>query len=358
MTSLGRQVSSQRQSGIAQHAANQPANQAIKRRYSPSSSDSTMAVVTAVRKPKRQRHFHPGPQHSFPPRQHALAVAQRRQRLRRRYEHHGKRPQRPGRTEPEHRFSWSITRACIAAFDWATTAGSTKSERRPWRPSSTPPARSCSRPCCRRKPATGTRPSPPAKTARPRITLTLPERSTAWKFLAKGLSTETLAGEATDDLTVKKDLFGEIKLPLAFTDGDTAEIPVTVHNETVEKGPIEVVLRTTIAGRRVEETKTIEVTSKGMHEVSFKAELKRPALPKGEGSEIEAVINYRTPKWATGPTTIRPIGPISSLSSARPVTKTSSSVRCRCVPTACRCSPRRAVRARPTAPSGWRPPRA
>ena len=74
------------------------------------------------------------------------------------------------------------------------------------------------------------------------VTLTVPERSTAWKFLAKGLSAETLAGEASDDLTVKKDLFGEIKLPLAFTDGDTAEIPVTVHNDAVEKGRIEVVL--------------------------------------------------------------------------------------------------------------------
>ena len=120
------------------------------------------------------------------------------------------------------------------------------------------------------------------------ITLTVPERSTAWKFLAKGLSTETLAGEATDDLTVKKDLFGEIKLPLAFTDGDKAEIPVTVHNDAVEKGPIEVVLRTTIGGRRVEETKTIDVTAKGLHEVSFKMELKRPERarrePRGTGS--------------------------------------------------------------------------
>ncbi len=107
------------------------------------------------------------------------------------------------------------------------------------------------------------------------ITLTVPERSTAWKFLAKGLSTETLAGEASDDLTVKKDLFGEVKLPLAFTDGDTAEIPVTVHNDAVEKGRIEVVLRTTIGGRRVEETKTIEVTGKGLKEVTFKEELKR-----------------------------------------------------------------------------------
>ncbi len=119
------------------------------------------------------------------------------------------------------------------------------------------------------------------------VDLTVPERSTAWKFLAKGLSTETLAGEATDDLTVKKDLFGEIRLPLAFTQGDTAEIPVTVHNDVLDKGPMEVVLRTTIAGRRVEETKTIEVTGKGLSEVSFKAELKRPtaqAKPQAGGA--------------------------------------------------------------------------
>ena len=115
------------------------------------------------------------------------------------------------------------------------------------------------------------------------LTLNVPERSTAWKLLAQGLTAETLAGEASDDLVVKKDLFGEIKLPLAFTDGDTAEIPVTVHNDAIEKGTIEVILRTTIAGRKVEETRRIAVKGKGMEEVSFKAELSRPPLPPGEG---------------------------------------------------------------------------
>ena len=120
------------------------------------------------------------------------------------------------------------------------------------------------------------------------LTLTVPERSTAWKFLAQGLTTETLAGEASDDLVVKKDLFGEIKLPLAFTDGDTADIPVTVHNDAIDKGTIEVLLRTTIAGRKVEETKRVEVTSKGMQEVSFHVELKRPEASlrrKPQGSD-------------------------------------------------------------------------
>ncbi|MEI8374895.1 MAG: MG2 domain-containing protein [Planctomycetota bacterium] len=135
------------------------------------------------------------------------------------------------------------------------------------------------------------------------VTLTVPERSTAWKFLAKGISTETLAGEASNDLTVKKDLFGEIKLPLAFTDGDTAEIPVTVHNNAVDKGPIEVVLRTTIAGRKVEETKTIEVASKGLQEVSFKVELLRSFLPKGGGNDnnsTDPTDPSARPFWKTG----------------------------------------------------------
>jgi uncharacterized protein YfaS (alpha-2-macroglobulin family)/tetratricopeptide (TPR) repeat protein len=105
------------------------------------------------------------------------------------------------------------------------------------------------------------------------LTLSVPERSTAWKFLAQGLTAETLAGEATDDLVVKKDLFGEIKLPLAFTDGDTAEIPVTVHNDAVDKGTIEVILKTTIGGRKVEEKRSVVVKGKGMEEVSFKTEL-------------------------------------------------------------------------------------
>ena len=140
------------------------------------------------------------------------------------------------------------------------------------------------------------------------VSLTVPERSTAWKFLAKGLSAETLAGEATEDLVVKKDLFGEIKLPLAFTDGDTAEIPVTVHNDAVEKGTIEVVLRTTIGGRRVEETKTIDVTSTGISEVSFKVELKRPE----KGGKGEEGTSVRSSGFSRSPAEFPPEGGTTS----------------------------------------------
>ncbi|HEX7375938.1 MAG TPA: tetratricopeptide repeat protein, partial [Pirellulales bacterium] len=113
------------------------------------------------------------------------------------------------------------------------------------------------------------------------LTITLPERTTAWKLLAKGVTGETLAGEAEAELVVKKDLFGELKLPLAFTDGDQAEIQSTIHNDAIEKGTIEVTLKTTIGGKTVEEKKAIDA-AKGMKELPFKVELKLP-LPLGEG---------------------------------------------------------------------------
>jgi tetratricopeptide (TPR) repeat protein len=114
------------------------------------------------------------------------------------------------------------------------------------------------------------------------VKFAVPERSTAWQLLAKGITVETLAGEGTDKLTVKKDLFGELKLPPAFTEGDEAEIGVTVHNDAVEKGPIEVVLRTTIGDRSVEEKKTLDAAAKGIHELSFKTVLKRPDAKDGK----------------------------------------------------------------------------
>ena len=112
------------------------------------------------------------------------------------------------------------------------------------------------------------------------LTFAVPERSTAWTLVSKGITTETLAGETTTSLVVKKELFAELKLPLAFTDGDEAEVQASVHNDAVEKGQITVVLKTTIGDRTVEDKKTIDVAAKGIHTVAFKTALRRPEAPK------------------------------------------------------------------------------
>ncbi len=113
------------------------------------------------------------------------------------------------------------------------------------------------------------------------ITLTMPDVSTAWTFTARGITTESLAGQATVDVTAKKDLFGELKVPAVFTDGDHAEIQATIHNNLLDKGAIEVVLKTTIGGKSVEDRKTLSVTEKGIQDVSFKATLQRAEQQDG-----------------------------------------------------------------------------
>ncbi len=117
------------------------------------------------------------------------------------------------------------------------------------------------------------------------VTFTVPDRSTAWQLMAKGITADTLAGEAAESLTVKKDLFGQLKLPLGFTDGDRARIEAAVHNDVLPEGRIDVVLATTIGGRTVQQRKTLEVKSKGIENVTFDVELTRPAAPDAETPE-------------------------------------------------------------------------
>ena len=85
------------------------------------------------------------------------------------------------------------------------------------------------------------------ETGKATITLTVPDRATAWKLSARGITAgDTLAGEGAATLTAKKDLFGELKLPLALVDGDEVELVATVHNDLIQKGTLHVTLKTTI----------------------------------------------------------------------------------------------------------------
>src|SRR5260370_39640513 len=77
------------------------------------------------------------------------------------------------------------------------------------------------------------------------IALRLPDRSTAWKLLSRGINHDALAGETEVEIVSKKDLFGEMKAPLAFTVGDKADVLVEVHNSTVKDGPIQLPFKAT-----------------------------------------------------------------------------------------------------------------
>lgn len=134
------------------------------------------------------------------------------------------------------------------------------------------------------------------KTGKATVVVDVPPRSTAWTLVAKAITTETLAGETAENMVAKKDLFGQLKLPLAFVDGDQAEVIASVHNDRIAEGAIEVTLSTKIDDRTVEETKTIKVASKGIVEVPFKVSVQRPEEPadkKESAAAAETRIAFR-----------------------------------------------------------------
>jgi uncharacterized protein YfaS (alpha-2-macroglobulin family)/outer membrane protein assembly factor BamD (BamD/ComL family) len=104
-------------------------------------------------------------------------------------------------------------------------------------------------------------------------TITLPLRSTAFRLQAKGIDADSLAGQAEVEIVTKKELFSEIKLPLAFTTGDKAAIEVEVHNALEGARKIEVKLTATVEGKAAEQAQTVEVAGPAIRRLEFPVSL-------------------------------------------------------------------------------------
>jgi uncharacterized protein YfaS (alpha-2-macroglobulin family) len=74
---------------------------------------------------------------------------------------------------------------------------------------------------------------------RAEIELTLPDSLTTWRMDVRGVSFDTLVGDATIDLVVSKDLIIRPVTPRFFTAGDAAAVAAVVHNDTPEEMDIE-----------------------------------------------------------------------------------------------------------------------
>ena len=105
------------------------------------------------------------------------------------------------------------------------------------------------------------------------VTITMPARSTAWRLRAKGVNGETLTGEDSADVVTKKDLFGEMKLPMAFTVGDQAVVPVEIHNSLDGARKINVKLKATLGDKSTEQSKDVDVQGPGITKVQFPIEI-------------------------------------------------------------------------------------
>jgi len=108
------------------------------------------------------------------------------------------------------------------------------------------------------------------------VTFELPDRSTGWSLLTKGVTKDTLAGEASHDFAVRKELFGQLKLASAYSDGDRAQVVASVHNDAVDEGDIDVTLKIKLGDKTTTERKTLQVRQKGIEQLVFEQTLALP----------------------------------------------------------------------------------
>ena len=75
-----------------------------------------------------------------------------------------------------------------------------------------------------------------------RVSVELPDNLTTWRMGARGVTAETLVGEADVDVISTKDLLVRPVAPRFFVVGDEAELAAIVHNNTTEPLEVEVLL--------------------------------------------------------------------------------------------------------------------
>lgn len=118
------------------------------------------------------------------------------------------------------------------------------------------------------------------------VTVTLPEKTTQWRITGRGVSVETLVGQATSDVVTRKDFFVEIKSPRAVTEGDTLRLLARVHNLTDYAGPVDLTLVVNSGGKRLNQIRqSVRVKANDTTEVLLES-FKAPAA-----GEIETVLS-------------------------------------------------------------------
>ncbi len=112
------------------------------------------------------------------------------------------------------------------------------------------------------------------------VKIVLPDSSTKWKLIARGVTVETLPGRGEAEVTCKHDFVTEVLNPPIVVEGDTFQPLAQVHCMTPYTGKIDVTLSITPAsdtGSDAAErhdatdtqTRTIEVAGSGVYDVAF-----------------------------------------------------------------------------------------
>ncbi|MFO0952539.1 MAG: tetratricopeptide repeat protein [Isosphaeraceae bacterium] len=102
-----------------------------------------------------------------------------------------------------------------------------------------------------------------------RFTFKAPTSLSSYQFMARGATgADTLVGQTTAGITVRKDFFVELKLPAELTQGDAPRFAARLHHVGV-KGNVSLKLSIYAGGRDQVQPKTVELKADGVDEVLF-----------------------------------------------------------------------------------------
>ena len=121
------------------------------------------------------------------------------------------------------------------------------------------------------------------------LVLTLPDKPGAYRLFAT-VFVEEMSGSQEAKLETQRRLPVAVRCPEAATEGDTMETTAVVEVKQAAPSKIEAVLKTTIDGAAVEETKTVQTTGPGRYAVSFKTAIRRPE--KAAARQDAATLNW------------------------------------------------------------------
>ena len=103
-----------------------------------------------------------------------------------------------------------------------------------------------------------------------KVTLTAPTALSEYRFTTRGVSAaDTLVGQTTADLAVRKNFFVDLKLPASLTEGDTPRFRVQLHHQGVPAGQAQVALTLYAGGKETRVPKTVELKGDGVEEIVF-----------------------------------------------------------------------------------------
>jgi len=100
------------------------------------------------------------------------------------------------------------------------------------------------------------------------VKIVMPDSSTKWQLVARGVTRETLCGSGKADVLAKHDFFVELLTPPTFMEGDKSRPLARVHCLTPYTGKIDVELK---GEKLATQKRTIDVDGTGVFDVEFDA---------------------------------------------------------------------------------------